>query len=351
VAACGADRAPSAATGGDGAGDVDAPDRAASSTTGLVSTSTSVAATDATATGPAPIPNDPAALPSCASLPANVMRAEPSRRWLDVPDGWAVRYAYSLRDDPAGTGAPSGWSVLVRSSGAGVAAMVAVHVSQLDEAMQPLPGAARVIRGRPASVAPELSRGGPTGALRAEWRGDGHLFSATARGLSDDELVQLLDRVDVDGMTVGHAPEGWTVLGSGMTETGHLTTTVLGLTPPGGELDAAGYAPVELIVEEAPAGDPASTGPRPPVLDPEGGRIRLVERQGRPGLLARTGDDHQVAYTTDRSGNPVSAGGPVPAERLLDLAADVGPISIDDPRLVGIPMAAAGSSAGAWCRQ
>lgn len=346
LSACGGD---SAATG-----DQEMIDRAASSTTsGLPSASTSVVVPDTTEAGPASIPADPAALPSCASLPANVMRSEPSRRWLDLPEGWTLRYAYSVTDDPAGSSLPSGWSVLVRHSRATVDAMVAVDVSQDDETMLPLPGAERLIKGRPASVAPELTRGGPTGALQAEWRDDGQRFDATSRGLSEDDLVRLLDRVGLDGVTVGSAPPGWTVLGSGMTASGHLTTTVLGLTPPGGDLDQAGYAPVVVTVEEAGPEDPLPTGPHPPVRDPSGGHLHLSTIGDHRGLLFEgdEADGIRAAWTTDRSGQPVSATGPVPAEVLLELAGKVEPISVDDPRLVGIPMAAASSSPGAWCRR
>jgi len=354
LAACGSDRAPSAATGGEEARAQVPLDRAASSSTGLTSSTTSVEVTDATEPGPAPIPTDPAALPSCASLPANVLRAEPSRRWLDVPSGWTLRYASSVTDDTGASSAPSGWSVLVRHSGTAVDAMVAVDVSREDETMLPLFGAERVIKGRPASVAPEATRGGRTGALQAEWRDDGQRFGATSGGLSEDELVQLVDRLDLDGVTVGHAPEGWTLLGSGMTENGHVTTTVLGLTPPGGDLDPAGYAPVVVTVEEA-SGEAPPTGPHPHAWDLSGGRLSLSSLGNHRGLLfhgdeADDGALFEAAWTTDRSGQPVAATGPVPAEVLLELAASVEAISADDPRLVGIPMAAAGSSPGAWCR-
>ncbi|MEZ5176758.1 MAG: hypothetical protein R2746_00345 [Acidimicrobiales bacterium] len=332
LAGCGSD----AGSEGDGVG-------ATSTATVPRSTTTSATVPD----GPLPIPTDPADLEACRDVDPGQPALMPSRRWPGIADGWAVRYAYTSRPEGE-VGPPFGWSTLVQVGDAErVTALVVVTFGPKASGSGPDPNA--TVRGVPAWVGPEITRGGATGAVQAVWE-EGLALTATARGIDDAALVDLLDELDIARGAVTAGPSGWRFLGSGQAD-GLLAATVVGITPPGDDLLETGYAPVELQVEERAVG----SGPSGPVhvpggIDVTGLDVRLRDEGGRPALVTQLEGGQRLVHTTTADGDAVTVSGPVPEADLLAIATGTTAIDPDDERLVGIPIGNVGSSPGRWCR-
>lgn len=295
--------------------------------------------------GPTPIPTDPADLGPCIDI-LGVSAAMPSRHWPQVPAGWNVRYASTTR--PGAPGPANGWSTLVRVDAvARVTGLVTVTYGPDAGASEPN----STVRGRPAWIGPETNRSGATGAVRAAWSDEGGLaFIATARGLGESDLRDLLDDLAIARGAVVDSPPGWRSLGSGHAD-GFNSATVIGLTGPGSELLETGYAPVEVQVDELAIGtDQPGVIHVPAGLDVVRLDVRLRSFGDRPALVTDLGDGQVLIHTTTADGAPVSASGPPGDADLLALAANTAPIATADDRLVGVPMGNVGTSPGAWCR-
>jgi hypothetical protein len=293
------------------------------------------------------IPTDPARLPSCDEYGADEMAATPSRRWPGVADGWTVRYAYTTRDPARSSGARWHWSTLVQvTPDDTVTAMVVINAHDSSDS----PEGDTTVRGVPASLGPEVSRSGPTGAVEASWMENGLRFVATGRGVDASGLRTLAESLDLTNGVVSAPPDGWLLLGAA-SSAGSPDVTVLGLTGDGGSLLEAGDAPIEVVVDETAAGEPAPGALRTGLgFDVASGTVSVAQLDARPALVVDLGDGRHLVITTTSDGLSVTANGSATAPQLLALASGMIAIGAEDPRLMGVPMGNVASSPGRWCR-
>lgn len=326
-----------------------AAERAPSTTTSVTQTTTTSvppATTSTIGAGHEPIPTDPATLESCSKLSSNATRTTPSRWWVAPPEGWNLSYAVSS-STPASDGQEIGASLLVRT---GAGHLVLAHVTVTSVPFQagdftPEPSEP-TLRGVPGSVQPETTRGGPTGALQANWIEDNQSFRAVGRGLDELEFRSVLDRTGIDGGVVTTVPGDWQLLGAGRSDNGP-DATVLGFTARGGSLDEYGIAPVEVTVQDNASKLP---GPGTPLLLSDKVGAEVTSFNGRPAVTSDLGDGRHSVSTVTEFGHPVEAFGPLPAQELLRLAGDTERIDPSDPRLVGVAIGNGFINGGA-CRE
>jgi hypothetical protein len=338
---------------------VDRPSSAPSSTSSTTSLPpTTDSSADSTSVPGASVPDDPAALQPCDDLPANALASMPSRRWVDAPPGWAVRYATTSGDlhrEPPSTRASS----MVRVSSAGEISATVSLTSQDQATGSDVTGERRTsIRGTPASIEAEVNRGGQaSGVTLVGWDEAGRAMLAATRGLDPPEIRSVLGRVQLVDGRIGRAPTGWRLLGTGSTVVPGSMQTVIGLSSSGAALDPYGAAPLTVVVGEqvdAHTADPDSA--QVPEGDLRSSSLRLTDVAGRPAIAIRSPDGSRTVIASAEDGREVevqaAAGVDLGDDALGAIAASVRPIPTDDPRLVGVPMGqGASGTAGASCRE